>query len=152
MMIGWPTTESRACRGSVRPFNAMRRDSEVLDPYCRFCGRYKGVGPCRYSDCPGSPKPGQEKHDGLLSERPDGDRSTSSYAQTCCICNEPRSVTCSVCGRIYCGRHSESRSEVTMIGPDQHIGTCVKCGQLVCEHCWILDKLGRITCIKHLEE
>jgi len=34
---------------------------------------------------------------------------------------------------------------------DQHIGKCVLCGKTVCEQCWIFDKVGNITCLRHGE-
>jgi hypothetical protein len=136
----------------VRSSDEMRRGSEILDPYCRFCGRYKGVGPCQYPDCPGFNTSNEEQRERIPLEQERGHEESAGKLETCCICNEPKSVFCSVCGRIYCSRHSSGRLKVTVIGPDHHIGTCINCGRLVCEHCWILDNLGKITCIKHLEE
>lgn len=112
-----------------------RGTSEIL-PFCPHCGQYKGIGDCQNPDC---------------HETAEGKSIINNTMTKCLICSSKGVVSCSVCKQMYCDKHSAGMNETRLIAIDQHIGTCEICGKTVCENCWIFDKKGKITCLKHSE-
>lgn len=76
----------------------------------------------------------------------------SKIQNLCTICGDQAVVICGVCDQGYCESHSIGMSYSNLQYKDQHIGTCIKCQNYVCEKCWIFDTSGSILCLKHLEE
>ena len=114
----------------------MTRNTPQMLPYCQHCGEYKGVGSCKNPAC--------DKTQTFMTS------STSQQNTKCTVCSEPGEYSCERCGRSFCEKHASERTEIHLVSIEQHIGTCNVCGKLVCEHCWILDDQGMITCIAHL--
>lgn len=124
---------------------AQRDDNPMLDPFCQFCGQYKGVGPCSNPKCTDS------QTRGTLSST-SSSRKTISRDHRCTRCQREASVECERCGTPFCNIHSHNLDSSVMIGKDHIMGTCVLCGKRICENCWILDDEGRITCLEHRAE
>jgi hypothetical protein len=127
-----------ALRSGLKPLS--RETPEIL-PYCPFCGKYKGVGPCKNQDCRGA---------ALEELRKAGARPPIQGAQPqCIICGADVTHRCARCTRGYCHDHSEGHSSLSLTTVKQRLGRCSICGQIVCEHCWLLDESGRIVCLQH---
>jgi hypothetical protein len=116
----------------------MTRNKPVLDPYCAYCGGYKGIGLCMNKSCQGY----------AAKEM----RSQSFESKgSCVLCRNDASISCARCGNIYCSAHSENSMDSQFGGLSHYIGLCNVCKTLVCENCWILDEKGNIQCIEHFE-
>ncbi|MHA1288287.1 MAG: hypothetical protein ACTSPB_12860, partial [Candidatus Thorarchaeota archaeon] len=69
----------------------------------------------------------------------------------CVICTAEGATSCSRCGGVYCDEHSVGREETKLMNIEQHLGTCMECGAVICERCWIFNNSGSVTCLVHLE-
>lgn len=125
-------------------YSPMRRDAARILPYCPFCGEYKGVGPCRNTTCRGS---SIKELDRTPSKEP-----VRTEAGVCIVCKGIVVQKCVRCKRGYCIEHSEHHTANELLSVKQHLGTCISCGQIVCEYCWILDERGKILCLQHSAE
>ncbi|MHA1638142.1 MAG: hypothetical protein ACTSUB_09030 [Candidatus Thorarchaeota archaeon] len=112
--------------------DVMPEKSEMLLPYCNKCGEYKGLGPCKICNSTGT--------DSVIKD------------ETCSRCIEPMKTRCQRCGSSFCSTHSQGSQQQNLVDNSHTIGTCARCGILVCEDCWILDEFGRIICLEHFEE
>ncbi|RDE15812.1 MAG: hypothetical protein C4K48_03240 [Candidatus Thorarchaeota archaeon] len=92
------------------------------------------MGTCRNADC----KAGIVHDSNLKDQR-----------RRCIICGEMVRAVCCRCGKGYCDTHSQSMNETSLASMNQHLGTCVICGEIICEHCWIFNKKGQVTCQIH---
>lgn len=110
----------------------MSKKSEMLLPYCNKCGVYKGLGPCKICN---------STETDSITER-----------EICSRCKESMKIQCQRCESSFCSAHSDGSQLQKLSNNSQIIGTCAKCGIFVCEDCWILDEVGRIICLEHLEE
>ena len=115
----------------------MTRDSDEILPYCPHCGTYKGVGPCKNPLCD-------------KTTRIDFD-TIKVHSHNCQICSKEGIISCSRCGRYYCEQHAIGHLESKLVSLDQYMGTCVICGQVICESCWIFDNNGAVICLQHIE-
>ena len=115
----------------------MTRNTPEILPYCQHCGNYKGVGICK------NPKCDKTKLVDI--------RALREHSNKCVICSTDGNISCSRCKGIYCDTHAIGRVENRLMSVDQHLGTCVLCGVIICEHCWILNNNGLVTCFAHLE-
>ena len=121
----------------------MTRDNPFLLPMCQECGKYKGVGPCVDSNCPGSK---------ITSTGNDsGERMEGPTYESCSLCRNETVVSCCRCSRGFCKKHETGKVEGRLVKWDQRVGTCTICKQVVCENCWILEGDGTITCLVHHE-
>lgn len=120
------------CRCSL-----MTRNTPEILPYCQHCGKYKGVGICS------NPKCDKSKQANPWSFREQFD--------DCVICSNDKVSSCYRCGRSYCILHATGKEESKLRNLDQHLGTCIICGKVICERCWILDNRGFVTCLAHRE-
>jgi hypothetical protein len=116
---------------------AMTRNRPVLDPYCAYCGSYKGIGFCNNEICPG-----YTAEDVIIQAK---------MKSSCVLCRNDATLSCKRCGSMYCDTHSTNGGNRKFEGLNHHIGKCVICGVSVCENCWILDEKGNIQCIEHFE-
>ncbi|MFX1484276.1 MAG: hypothetical protein ACFFCP_13935 [Promethearchaeota archaeon] len=119
----------------------MERDDPLLLPMCQICGKYKGIGPCKNSRCPGSI--GESKIGGLGESRIE--------IRSCSRCENKAIISCSRCDSGFCKNHGHGATNNHLITLDQVVGTCIICGEVVCENCWILESDGAITCLVHHE-
>ena len=115
----------------------MTRNSPKILPYCPHCGTYKGVGPCKNSNCD---KTTQVELDKI-----------QNHSHNCRICSKKGVVSCTRCGEYYCKEHAAGHQETKLVSLDQYLGTCVICNQVVCEQCWIFSSNGAVTCLQHHE-
>ncbi|MFW9944121.1 MAG: hypothetical protein ACFFB7_03920 [Candidatus Sifarchaeia archaeon] len=127
----------------------MTRNRLVIDPYCLYCGEYKGVGYCLDPTCRGSQVPKDGGDSTLVMSITSVPRAQSDF---CRVCRGQASFECRKCGTGFCKEHAAKARETVMSGIEHHLGLCCICQELVCEDCWILDGEGRITCLDHLEE
>lgn len=113
----------------------MTRNTPKILPYCQHCGDFKGVGLCRNPEC------AETKHVsiGFLQ----------SQSGKCIICSKDGEQLCSRCGISYCDKHAIGKDESILSSNEQHLGTCVICGEVICEQCWIFNSKGSITCLVH---
>ena len=119
----------------------MTREDDKILPMCQYCGKYKGIGPCKDPTCPGSK---EQAEAGVVSKIP--------TSNPCSMCDDEIVVQCAQCGQGYCQIHGKG-AELSRLGDFyQHIGTCVECKKNVCENCWILNPNGDILCLIHLEK
>lgn len=124
----------------------MSEENHLLLPYCPYCGNYKGVGVCPDRNCHGHSQEKLMSYSASKIETQPKDR-----RGMCAICGEVAVSSCGSCYGFYCEKHSQGRERETLDSMNQRLGTCAVCGRLVCEHCWILDKKGKIMCLQHLE-
>ncbi|MGY5858786.1 MAG: hypothetical protein RTU63_05415 [Candidatus Thorarchaeota archaeon] len=115
----------------------MTRNTPEILPYCQHCGSYKGVGTCK------NPKCDKSKQVDIKALRYESSR--------CTICSTEGSISCSRCGGFYCNEHAIGSEETKLMSNEQHLGTCVVCGAVICERCWIFNNNGSVTCLVHLE-
>jgi hypothetical protein len=113
----------------------MTRNKASLLPFCRYCGQYKGIGQCKNPSCAS-----KRLLDADLQKLKNG---------TCMVCRDSVSQACYRCGKGYCTKHSEGSYRSTLTKLDQHLGTCVICGKIICENCWIFNQKGEVTCQIH---
>jgi hypothetical protein len=118
----------------------MTRDDPLILPICQVCRKYKGIGPCKNPGCSESDSSSGES--ALSKQSPEAE---------CSLCENEALVSCVRCARKFCLTHSKEEVESQLTRRDQRVGTCSICNQLVCEHCWILEGNGAITCIVHNE-
>ncbi|MGY5879187.1 MAG: hypothetical protein RTV31_03005 [Candidatus Thorarchaeota archaeon] len=115
----------------------MTRNTPEILPYCQHCGRFKGVGICENPKCDKT----NRVEVGTLREQ----------FNECVICSAEGVHSCSQCGGSYCEQHATGREEPKLTSMDQHLGTCVVCGKVICEQCWIFNNTGSVTCLVHRE-
>jgi hypothetical protein len=115
----------------------MTRNTPEILPYCQHCGSYKGVGICN------NPKCDKTKQIDIRTLRTKSNR--------CVICEADGLVLCSRCGDYYCNTHAIGHRESKLVSIMQYLGTCVVCGKVICERCWIFNNNGLVTCLVHLE-
>lgn len=125
----WARTEYRC--------SIMTRNTPEILPYCRHCGRYKGVGTCDNPECDKT----QQVDPG----------SFRGQFNSCVICSTQGEQSCYRCGHSYCSQHSVGKEDTKLTTIDQHLGTCFVCGKIICEHCWIFNNGGLVTCLAHRE-
>ncbi len=113
----------------------MTRNTPKILPFCQHCGSFKGVGPCRNPECDKT----KYVSIGFLQ----------SQSGNCIICSKDGDHSCSRCGISYCTKHAIGKDESILSSLEQHLGTCVICGEVICEHCWIFNSKGSITCLVH---
>jgi hypothetical protein len=113
----------------------MTRNTPNILPFCRNCGEYKGLGPCRNPDC--------KEIDPASTEK------LNRHRNRCVICGDLATHHCFRCGMGYCDWHSKNMTETRLVDIEQHLGTCTVCGEIVCEQCWIFNNLGLVTCQAH---
>lgn len=125
----------------------MKREDPLLLPICNYCGKYKGVGPCKNPACSGALRQSEEG-ESMMEEN----SSKESVNQHCSICRKDQVLVCAQCGQGFCHAHSVG-SELNQLDTfHQRVGTCVECQQVVCENCWILNPSGDIICLTHVEK
>lgn len=110
----------------------MTDRNELLLPFCKDCGNYKGVGPCNR----------------CIANMSENEK--QKQIRPCIVCGEKMLISCQICKTGYCDEHSENCRESKFMGLDHHIGTCAICGAIICERCWIVVN-GIIQCVGHLE-
>lgn len=121
----------------------MTRDDPLLLPICQVCGKYKGVGYCRNSNCSSSK---------ITSRRENSvEMRKESVHKSCSLCERAAVVSCCRCNRSFCDIHGTGQGEGCLVKWNQRVGTCSICTQVVCENCWILEDEGTITCLVHHE-
>ena len=77
--------------------------------------------------------------------------SGSNQSNECAICSAVGDDSCARCGNSYCAKHARGKEESRLVSIEQHLGTCVLCGAIICEQCWIFNNDGFVTCLGHLE-
>jgi hypothetical protein len=115
----------------------MTRNTPEILPYCQHCGKFKGVGICTNPKCDKTKQVELGALEDLSSE--------------CAICSVEGEHRCSRCERSYCNQHASGREESELTSMDQHLGTCIVCGNVICEQCWLLNSRGLVTCLVHHE-
>jgi len=113
----------------------MVRNTPMILPFCQHCGIFKGVGPCRNPECDKT----NHVSIGFLQ----------SQSSKCIVCSKDGDHSCSRCGISYCAKHAVGKDGSVLSSLEQHLGTCVICGEVICEHCWIFNGKGSITCLVH---
>jgi len=115
----------------------MTRNTPEILPYCQHCGSFKGVGSCKNPKCD-------------VTNRVDIG-SLRDQSNKCVVCSREGEYSCSRCSAYYCIKHAGGKEEIKLISVEQHLGTCVVCGKVICEQCWIFNNKGAVTCFVHSE-
>ena len=115
----------------------MARNTPEILPYCQHCGSFKGVGSCKNPKC-------DETNQVEIG-------AVGNHSSKCVVCSREGEHSCSRCGASYCNKHAIGKEESKLISVEQHLGTCVVCGKVICEQCWIFNNKGAVTCFVHLE-
>jgi hypothetical protein len=115
----------------------MTRNTPEILPYCQHCGNYKGVGTCSNPLCDKS------KWVDISS--------LHNKSGKCMVCTQEGDTSCFRCGSLYCINHAVGWKENRLQRIDQRLGTCVVCGAVICEQCWIFNNKGLVTCRMHHE-
>ncbi|MCK5265165.1 MAG: hypothetical protein KAJ36_01180 [Candidatus Thorarchaeota archaeon] len=115
----------------------MTRNTPEILPYCKHCGSFKGVGSCKNPKCDET----NRVEIGAIGNQ----------SNKCVICSSEGEHSCSRCGVSYCNKHAIGKEESKLISIEQYLGTCVVCGKIICERCWIFNNKGVVTCLIHVE-